>query len=149
MTTTTANLATSASERFARSPTKKDSIVYWTTTAIVATIMLWSAYNFALDAKMKEGFSHLGLPNWFRIELTFTKVLGVMALVIPKTPNRIKEFAYFGFGLTLVSATAAHRSVGDPIAFEIVHALIFVCLVVSYVYHHKRVGEGAPHDRRR
>jgi hypothetical protein len=70
--------------------------------------MLWSAYNFALDAKMKEGF-----------------------------------------GLTLVSATAAHRSVGDPIAFEIVHALIFVCLVVSYVYHHKRVGEGAPHDRRR
>jgi hypothetical protein len=124
-----------------RRTSKLDSIIYWTATGVVASIMLWSAYNFAFVEKMKEGFAHLGLPDWFRIELTTAKVLGTLALLIPATPKRIKEFAYFGFGLTLVSATIAHRSVGDPIVFEVVHALVFASLAVSYWYHHKRVDE--------
>ena len=122
----------------------KDRIIYFAATGIVAGIMLWSAYNFALVERMKEGFTHLGLPNWFRLELTVAKVLGVLALLIPRTPNRIREFAYFGFGLTIVSATIAHRAVGDPLVFEIPHALIFTCLVISYGYHHKRTDGRLP-----
>src|SRR4249920_2521112 len=36
------------------------------------------------------------------------KILGVLALLIPSIPARIKEFAYFGFGITLISASIAH-----------------------------------------
>src|SRR5260370_26982484 len=84
---------------------KKDKIIYWTTTGIIAAIMLWSAYNFSFNEEMKGGFAHLGLPGWFRIELAVAKALGVLALVIPMVPNRIKEFAYFGFALTTISAS--------------------------------------------
>jgi putative oxidoreductase len=83
---------------------KRPTIVYWTSTGLVCAVMLWSAYKFSLDPEMKSAIVHLGLPGWFRVELTVAKVLGALALLIPAVPRRIKEFAYFGFGFTLVSA---------------------------------------------
>jgi DoxX-like family len=95
---------------------KKDRIICWTATGIVAAIMLWSALNFSLSKEMKGAFAHLGLPNWFRVELTVAKILGALALLIPAIPNRIKEFAYGGFAITLISAIIAHSSSGDGLA---------------------------------
>ena len=89
---------------------KKDKIIYWTATGIVAAIMLWSACNFSLNKEMRGAFAHFGLPDWFRIELTAAKILGALALLIPTIPNRIKEFAYSGFVITLISAVIAHSS---------------------------------------
>jgi hypothetical protein len=118
---------------------KKERIIYWTTTGIVVGIMLWSALNFAFNPAMKGAFAHLGLPNWFRIELTVAKILGAFALLIPAIPRRIKEFAYFGFAITLISASIAHLSSGDGILFEIGHSVFFISLIVSYLYYHKRI----------
>jgi hypothetical protein len=118
---------------------RKDEIIYWTTTGIVVAVMVWSAINFAVNPAMKGAFAHLGLPNWFRIELTTAKMIGALALVIPAVPAKIKEFAYFGFAITLVSAAVAHLSSGDSIYYEIGHSTFFISLVLSYVYHQKRV----------
>ncbi|MCF6402885.1 DoxX family protein [Chitinophaga filiformis] len=116
---------------------KKDKIIYWIATGIVAAVMLWSAINFSFNEEMKGAFAHLGLPGWFRIELTVAKLLGVLALVLPMVPHRIKEFAYFGFAITLISATIAHLSSGDSVLLEIGHTFFFVSLVVSYLYYYK------------
>jgi DoxX-like family len=115
---------------------KKDKVVYWTTTGIVAAIMLWSAFNFSLNTEMKGAFAHLGLPNWFRVELTVAKILGALALLIPTIPNRIKEFAYFGFTITLISAVIAHSSSGDGI-LSLDPLLFLGILIMSYFYYHK------------
>jgi hypothetical protein len=115
---------------------KKDKIIYWTATGIVASVMLWSAFNFSLNEEMKGAFAHLGLPNWFRIELTVAKILGALALLIPTIPNRIKEFAYCGFTITLISAIIAHSSSGDGISS--IDPLVFLgILIVSYLYYYK------------
>src|SRR5258707_2305811 len=98
---------------------KKDKVIYWTTTGIVVGVMLLSGLNFAFNPAMKGAFAHLGLPNWFRVELTVAKLLGSLALLIPVVPHRIKEFAYAGFAITLISASIAHLSSCDPVAFEI------------------------------
>ncbi|HKH72713.1 MAG TPA: DoxX family protein, partial [Vicinamibacterales bacterium] len=88
-------------------------------------------------------FVHLQLPNYFRIELTIAKTLGVLALLIPSVPLKVKEFAYFGFAITLVSASIAHLAVGDagrpPLyAFYTLDPLIFLgLLIVSYRYFYK------------
>jgi hypothetical protein len=119
---------------------KKDKIIYWTSTAIIAAVMSWSAYNFTFNPEYKTAFQHFGLPNWFKIELTAAKTLGVLALVIPIVPRLIKEFAYFGFGLTLISAPIAHLSSGDSVLLEIGHTFFFITLIVSYVYFHKLEG---------
>ncbi len=37
---------------------KKDKIIYWTATGIVAAVMLWSAYDFSLNEEMKSAFEH-------------------------------------------------------------------------------------------
>ena len=74
--------------------------------------------------------------NWFRVELTVAKILGALALLIPTIPNRIKEFAYFGFAITLISAIIAHSSSGDGIAS--LDPIVFLgVLIVSYWYYHK------------
>ena len=49
-----------------------------------------------------------GISSYFRIELTVAKALGVLALLVPAVPRKAKEFAYFGFGVTLLSASIAH-----------------------------------------
>src|SRR6267154_3082422 len=87
---------------------RKDKAIYWITTALVCSVMVFSAINFNLRnpvGPMKGAFAHLGLPDYFRIELTVAKALGVLALLIPGVPFKTKEFAYFGFGITLVSAS--------------------------------------------
>jgi hypothetical protein len=123
---------------------KKDKIIYWTTTGIICTVMVYSVINFNLKAPIgpeiyrTEGpFKHLGLPDYMRIELSIAKALGVLALLIPGVPFKAKEFAYAGFAITLASAAFAHFSVGDGIIF-IIDPLIFLCiLTVSYTYFRK------------
>jgi len=58
--------------------------------------------------------------------------LGVLALLMPNVPYKMREFAYFGFGVTLISASIAHSSSGDSLMF-IVDPLVFLSLlIVSY-----------------
>jgi hypothetical protein len=127
---------------------KKDKIIYWTATGIVATVMLWSAINFSFNAEMKGAFAHLGLPGWFRVELSAAKILGVCALVLPIIPNRIKEFAYFGFALTIISAPIAHISSGDGILRGLEPLIFLGFLIVSYLYYHKAEGTDKNHPGR-
>jgi hypothetical protein len=123
--------------------TKRDRIIYWTTTGIVAVVMIYSILNFTVFDRFpfpEGGFVHLGLPRYFKVELTTAKILGVLALLIPGVPVKIKEFAYFGFGITLVSASIAHFASGDAriSPLFIIDPLVFLCLLtVSYVYFNK------------
>jgi DoxX-like family len=119
---------------------KRATIVYWTTTGIVCSVMVFSAINFNLSdpiGPMKGAFVHLGFPNYFKIELTVAKILGVLALLIPNVPSKIKEFAYFGFAITLVSASIAHSSSGDSIMFMIDPLIFLGILIISYYYFNK------------
>jgi hypothetical protein len=114
---------------------KRDTIIYWLTTGAVCAVMAFSAVNFNLKeplGPMKGAFIHLGYPSYFRIELTTAKVLGVLALLVPGVPRKAREFAYFGFGITLVSASIAHFSVGDPALFVIDPMLFLSALIASY-----------------
>ena len=128
---------------------KRDRAVYWATTGTVCAVMVYSILNFTLFDRFpfpEGGFVHLGLPGYFKVELTTAKILGVCALLIPGVPAKIKEFAYFGFGITLVSAAIAHFSSGDARLnpLFILDPLGFLCLLaVSYSRFLKRGRSGA------
>src|SRR2546426_6306247 len=62
--------------------------------------------------QVAEAFCRLGFPAYFRVELSWAKLLGVVLLLAP-VPARLKEWAYAGFAITLASALIAHFSVGD------------------------------------
>ena len=126
---------------------KKDKIIYWISTGIVCAVMMFSVISFTFfdHTLFPEGaFKHLHLPGYFKVELTIAKTLGIMALLIPNIPVRIKEFAYFGFAITLISGTIAHSSVGDAFfPFIIDPALFLVILIISYGYYHKIIAPGS------
>ena len=145
----TSAMQSSSSSASRSQTTRKDRIIYWTTTGIVSAVMVFSIINFTFLQGVpfpEGGFVHLHLPNYFRIELTIAKTLGVLAQLIPSVPTKIKEFAYFGFGITLISASIAHFSVGDAsrsVLFILDPLGFFVVLVVSYVYFEKLRGQKA------
>jgi hypothetical protein len=66
-----------------------------------------------------QAFTRLGFPaGYFRVELSCAKVAGVVGLLVPMVPARLKEWAYAGFAINLASALIAHFSISDrPLAF--------------------------------
>ena len=126
--------------------TKREKIIYRAATGLVLAVMVFSIFNFIFNDHFPfpngpEGaFVHLGLPGYFKVELTTAKILGVLALLIPSVPFKIKEFAYFGFAITLVSASIAHFSRGDArlSVLFIIDPLVFLgLLIISYFYFEK------------
>lgn len=116
---------------------KKDIIIYWTTTGIITAMMLFSAYGYFTNQEMKGAFVHLGFPEYFRIELGVMKILGSLALILPMVPNKLKEFAYFGFTITFISAFIGHFASGDPISAPVMPLIFLGILATSYIYKNK------------
>jgi hypothetical protein len=116
---------------------KVQKIVYWITTGLVVLGMLVSFYNYFFNPALKIAYAHIGFPDWFRIELGIAKLLGAMALAIPRVPLRIKEWAYFGFFVNFFSAILAHYAVGDPAFNLIAPLLLLILVIVSYITFHQ------------
>ena len=91
---------------------KRMVIGFWIVTALLCLQMAFTAYAQLRIPQVAEAFSHLGFPGYFRVELSWAKFLGVVLLLAP-VPARLKEWAYAGFAITLVSALIAHFAVGD------------------------------------
>ena len=114
-----------------------DKIIYWGSTAIISILMLFGAYSYFTSPLAITGIARLGFPDYFRIELATAKLLGALAIILPWTPSKIKEFAYAGFSIMFISAFIAHLSSGVTIE-EIVSPIIaFIILAVSYIYYEK------------
>ena len=112
---------------------KKTKIFYWASTAIVSAFMVFSAYLYLTSPDLKGAFEHLGFSDTFRIELAIAKLLGAVALLLPVTPQWGRQFAYFGFTLTFISAAIAHASAGDPASAILMPLVFLALLVVSYI----------------
>jgi len=94
-------------------PRSKGIVVgFWTATALFCLQIGFTAYAQLTLPQVAEAFAHLGFPDYFRVELALAKLLGVVLLLAP-VPARLKEWAYAGFAITLVSALIAHFAVGD------------------------------------
>ena len=85
---------------------------FWTVTVLFCLQMSFTAYAELRLPQVAEAFSHLGFPAYFRVELSWAKLLGVVLLLAP-VPARLKEWAYAGFAIDLGSALIAHLAVGD------------------------------------
>ena len=94
-------------------PRSKGIVIgFWTVTAFFCLQIGFTAYAQLTLPQVAEAFAHLGFPDYFRVELALAKLLGVVLLLAP-VPARLKEWAYAGFAITLVSALIAHLAVGD------------------------------------
>jgi hypothetical protein len=94
-------------------PRSKGIVIgFWIATALFCLQIGFTAYAQLSLPQVAEAFTRLGFPAYFRVELAWAKLLGVVLLLAP-VPARLKEGAYAGFAITLGSALIAHLSIGD------------------------------------
>ena len=120
---------------------------FWISTAIFALQISFTAYAQLRLPQVAQAFAHLGFPAYFRIELAWAKLAGVAALLIPMVPARLKEWAYAGLAITLVSALIAHLAVGDGVDAWGWAAATCVLWALSYFFFHRlqAVSSGSAH----
>ena len=117
---------------------KTKSIFYWTVTALFCLEMGFTAYYMLMvSPDGAQAITRLGFPGYFRIELAWAKLIGVAVLLAP-APARLKEWAYAGFAINLMSAVIAHLSLGDGPAALAPSTLTSVLWALSYISWRRR-----------
>src|SRR5438874_13680072 len=119
----------------------KRKIIYWVATLWLASGMLSTGVLQLLRAKAEGalappgvyGISHLGYPIYFLTILGVWKILGVIAVLIPKF-LLLKEWAYAGFFFVMSGAIFSHLAVSDPMKELIPSLLLLTMTVVSWYF---------------
>lgn len=115
---------------------KTITILYWVFTVLFALAML----STCIPNEQSVPIIHdtLGYPVYFINYIAVMKVLGVIALFIPGFP-RVKEWAYAGLFLDMVSAVYSFYAAGI-LTVETSGMVIFFGLgIASYVFYHKKL----------
>jgi hypothetical protein len=120
----------------ARTTPRAITIAYWIVTALFCLEMSFTAYWELMQLPAAaQAFTRLGFSaDSFRVELSWAKVLGVLALLLPMVPARLKEWAYAGFAINLVSALIAHISIHDRAVAFAPSSITSVLWLLSYFF---------------
>jgi len=113
---------------------KAKSTAYWITTVLVAFFI---GSGGVAQLAQYHGNPHgvvpvLGYPMYFFAILGFWKVLGAIAILVPRFP-RLKEWAYAGIFFDLTGAAASCAAVGGygVYAFHVLAPLLLAVLTVA------------------
>lgn len=120
---------------------KKNKVIFWVATILIVLwegVMPLSTLLFAPE-QATIGTKPLGYPDYFAYALIVCKVLGVIAIAYPKTPAKLKEWAYAGLTFNLIFAFISHACVDKNIGFMMMPLVVLGILAISYVYNQKVV----------
>ena len=114
--------------------TKRNKIIYWISTIWLALGMLstGAVQLFKLKADVDQ-ITHLGYPVYLLTILGVWKIVGVVAVLIPKFP-RLKEWAYAGFFFAMSGAAISHIVSGDSVKEIFPSLLLLILTVVSWYF---------------
>ena len=98
---------------------KREEAIYWVLTGVFCAFFTAGGTAHVLRAEgMAESMVALGYPLYVMTILGVAKLSGVVALLVPGQPF-LKEWAYAGFTIDLLGATASHLLAGDPLSSSI------------------------------
>ena len=109
-------------------------ILYYVLTLVIAGLVgfIGGFVDIIHTQGVIEASSHLGYPLYFFTLLGVFKILGAIALLLPKKFEQFSNIAYVGFSFDFIFASYSHFSVGDPIAKIVVPLVFLAILVASY-----------------
>lgn len=109
-------------------------IIYWVATILLAVGMLGSGIAQIFHAKaMVELVTPLGYREYFLSIIGVWKVLGVIAILVPKY-KLLKEWAYAGFFFLMTGALISHLANGDYAVKAILGPLMQTIFVILSWY---------------
>ena len=107
-------------------------IAYWSSTALVAAMLLMSLSYLTGSEQVVSGFTRSGYPQHLRIVLGIAKPLAAIVLLLPGLAL-VKEWAYAGAAFALGMAFIAARAVGDGVQVWGMPLALLALLIISYV----------------
>ena len=113
---------------------KRDKIIYWVSTIWLSLGMV--STGIVQLIKMEEEvqkMNTLGYPSHFLTIIGGWKILGVIAVLIPKFPL-VKEWAYAGFVFLLSGAIFTHFAVRDEAVEYFGSGLLLLLTIVSWYF---------------
>ena len=117
--------------------TKRNKIIYWISTLWLALGMLSTGALQFFKGKTGAGgldsITHLGYPVYLLTILGVCKILGVIAILIPKFPL-LKEWAYAGFFFVMSGAILSHLAIGDSAKEFFGPTLLLILTMVSWYF---------------
>ena len=112
---------------------KRNKIIYWIVTVFLSVGMLAGGIQQTLQiGGYNEIITKLHYPLYVLSILGVWKILGVIAILIPKFPL-LKEWAYAGFFFAMSGAAISHFAVGQSFT-EAIPALILLAVTVLSWY---------------
>lgn len=118
---------------------KKNKIIFWVATLFIVIwegIMPLGTLLFAPEY-INAGTKPLGYPDYFAYSLIICKVLGVIAITLPRFPVKLREWAYAGLTFNLIFAFISHACVDKNITYMLMPIIVLGILMLSYVYGRK------------
>jgi uncharacterized membrane protein YphA (DoxX/SURF4 family) len=113
---------------------KRDKIIYWIATIWLALGMLSTGIIQLLRIEKEVAYiMELGYPVYLLSIIGVWKILGVIAILIPKFPL-IKEWAYAGFFFSMSGAIFSHMGAGNPVEKMLPPLLLLALTFVSWYF---------------
>jgi len=114
--------------------TKRNKIIYWIATLWLSLGMLSTGIVQLLKTEKEvDLMTHLGYPVYFLTIIGCWKILGVVAVLIPKFPI-LKEWAYAGFFIAMSGAIISHLIAGSEAREIFGPSLLLVLTLVSWYF---------------
>ena len=113
---------------------KRNKIIYWIATIWLSLGMLSTGIVQLLKTEEEvDMMTHLGYPVYFLTIIGVWKILGVVAVLVPKFPL-LKEWAYAGFFIAMSGAVISHLLIGDEAKEIFGPTLLLILTVVSWYF---------------
>ena len=113
---------------------KRNKIIYWIATIWLALGMLSTGIVQLLRTdKEVDMMTHHGYPIYFLTIIAVWKILGVVAVLLPKFPL-LKEWAYAGFFIAMSGAIISHLISGDEAKKVFGPTLLLILTMASWYF---------------
>lgn len=113
---------------------KRNKVIYWVATLWLALGMVSTGLVQLLKVPDEvESITRLGYPVYVLTILGTWKMLGVVAVLIPRFPL-LKEWAYAGFFFAMSGATISRIASAEPVGAVFPSLLLLTLTVLSWYF---------------
>jgi uncharacterized membrane protein YphA (DoxX/SURF4 family) len=113
---------------------KRNRIIYWIATLWLSLGMTATGIVQLIRNKDEVAmFNRLGYPMYLLIIIGVWKMLGVIAVLVPKFPL-VKEWAYAGFFFVMTGAVISHLAINDEPKELFGPILLIVLTIISWYF---------------
>ena len=111
---------------------KTIKVIYWIVTILFSLFMLYSGISEVMQIEQgKEIMKHLGYPIYVNTIIGVAKILGELAILQWKFKT-LKEWAYAGFTIDIIGASASFYFAGDGIVATLMPFIFLAVMFISY-----------------